>query len=148
MANLLFWQRWLFALSVGVVLFGLALAFFNGSPTFDLFNRQIDPAFWGNQPISSEAGLFRQWVYGVLGATMAGWGAMIAFIAHYPFRRKEQWAWYSVLIGMLIWYVVDTSISLAFGVAFNAIFNTAIFILASLPLMFTRAVFFPKNPAQ
>ena len=36
------------------------------------------------------------------------------------------------------WYVVDTSASLAFGVTFNAVFNTVLLVLiGGLPLIFT-----------
>jgi len=45
------------------------------------------------------------------------------------------------LLGLSLWYVIDTVISLCFSVVFNAVFNTAIFILAMLPLLFTRREF-------
>ena len=133
-----FWQRWLLAVSAIVVVFGLALAFLNQTPVFDvLFNNQIDPSFWGEQDLPSEAVRFERWIYGVLGATVAGWGVFIAFIAHYPFRNRERWAWYSLAIGLLVWYVPDTALSLVYA-PFNAAFNTLLLIAVGLPLLFTR----------
>ena len=136
-----FWLRWLVVLSVVIVAFGLGLAFLNDTPLFDLFHQQVDPVFWGDQPLPPAMLDFRGWAYGVLGATMAGWGVFFVFLAWIPFRRKERWSWNCFALGLLVWYVSDTLISLASGVIFNAVFNTLILVLVGLPLIFTRKVF-------
>jgi hypothetical protein len=136
-----FWQRWLFVLSLIIIAFGLGMAALNNTPLFDLLNRQVDPIFWGTQPLPQAALAFRGWTYGVLGAAMAGWGVFIAFVAHSPFRRQESWAWNCTALGILVWYLPDTSISLASGVIFNAAFNTGLLALVALPLFFTRKAF-------
>jgi hypothetical protein len=136
-----FWQRWLFVVSLIIVLFGLVMALLNGTPVFDLFNGQIDPVFWNKEPLGEAAENFQAWIYGVLGATVAGWGIIIAFVVHYPFKRKEKWAWNSLAAAVLFWYVLDTAISLYYGVGFNAVFNTILLILILLPLVFTRKQF-------
>ncbi|MGB6067906.1 MAG: hypothetical protein WBG50_24125, partial [Desulfomonilaceae bacterium] len=84
---------------------------------------------------------FQQWVYGVWGATIAGWGAFMAFIAYYPFAQKERWAWNCIVTGLAIWFVLDTTLSIYHRVYFNAAFNTALLILAGLPLAATRKDF-------
>jgi hypothetical protein len=133
-----FWQRWLLIGSILTALFGLGMALLSATPLFDVFNRLIDPAFWGESALPAEAIQFRGWAYALLGATMMGWGITLAFLAHYPFRRREAWAWWAVAVGMGGWYVVDTSASLAFGVTFNAVFNTVLLVLiGGLPLIFT-----------
>jgi hypothetical protein len=136
-----FWQRWLLVLSVVIVAFGLGMAVLNGTPLFDLLNHQVDPVFWDNQPLPAEALAFRGWAYGVLGATMAGWGVFFVFLTQVPFRRKERWAWNCLALGLLVWYVPDTILSLASGVTFNAVFNTVLLVLVALPLFFTRKEF-------
>jgi len=136
-----FWQRWLVAASVIVVVFGLFMAFFNRTLLFDLFNRGVDPAFWGAGAVPVEAQRFQGWAYGVLGATMAGWGLTLLFLARQAFLRKERWAWSSVLAGILLWFVVDEYISLASGAYFNAAFNLVFLVLVGLPLIFTRRHF-------
>ncbi len=131
----MFWQRWLFVLSLVIIAFGVLLALFSATPVFAIFHQLIDPVFFQHPDLGTQH--FQAWSYGLLGATMAGWGVFMAFIAHYPFRNKERWAWYCVAMGVLTWYVIDTSISLSFKVTFNAIFNTAVLILVALPLGFT-----------
>jgi hypothetical protein len=85
----LLWQRWLLALGVIIVVFGVALAFLYPTPLFDIFRTQIDPAFWAAGELTGGTLPFQQWIYGVLGATMAGWGTCVAFSAAVPFKRKK-----------------------------------------------------------
>lgn len=139
--SFLFWQRWLLILSLVIIAFGFGMALLNNTPLFDLLNRQVDPVFWKAQPLPAQALAFRGWIYGLLGATMAGWGVFIAFLAQNAFRRRERWAWNCILLGILAWYIPDSGISLAYGVVFNAIFNTVLLALVALPLVFTRKDF-------
>ena len=138
MQNFHFWQRWLFVLGNLLVVFGLLLAFFNQTPLFDfLFNNQINPAFWNSPQAPAEILAFQGWAYGVLGATVAGWGVFLAFLAHYPFRKKEPWAWNCIAAGLVVWFVSDTTISLVSHIYFNVFFNLALFLAGMLPLLAT-----------
>ena len=141
MTNFSFWQRWLFVVGIAVSVFGLFMAFFCGTPLFEAFNRQIDPAFWGTNVVENSAREFQKWAYGVWGATIAGWGISVTFMAHYPFRNKEKWAWNCLVMGMLVWFVLDTSLSVYYKVYFNAAFNTVLLILTMLPVILTRKYF-------
>jgi hypothetical protein len=142
MSQFLFWQKWLLVLGGVIVAFGLALAMFNQTPLFDaLFNRQINPTFWIEADVTPQIRAFQQWAYGVLGATMAGWGVFILFIAREPFRRRERWAWNCLAFGIGLWFVVDTALSIAANVIFNAAFNSLLLVLVLLPLLATRSYF-------
>ncbi len=79
MRSFSFWQRWLLIVGIVVTLFGVFMAIFNNTPIFKFFNDQIDPVFWASrlQPIPALS--FRTSVYGVWGATVAGWGLTLPF---------------------------------------------------------------------
>ena len=141
MSNFTFWQKWMVVVGIAIVVFGIFMAALSGSPLFDLFNRQIDPAFWGREQSLGTILGFQHWIYGGWGATIAGWGVFLTFISYFPFRNKEKWAWNCLSLGLLVWFVLDTSISLFYSVYFNAAFNTALLILAGLPIVFTRTEF-------
>lgn len=128
--------------SVIIVLFGLVIAFLNSTPLFEIFDRQINPVFWGSTNLAEEAERFQSWVYSVLGATVAGWGITLFFIARCPFQTKQKWAWMCIITAMLVWYMADTTLSLHFGVIINAIINTCLFMLVVLPLIMTYKQFF------
>lgn len=136
-----FWQKWLLGLGIVMVIFGLGLAFLSGTPVFSIFNQNIDPVFWGGTPLPSSAFTFQRWIYAVLGATLAGWGVCVAFMAQFPFRWRERWAWNALACAILLWFSVDTVYSLVFQVYFNAAFNSLLLIAALLPLGFTRRLF-------
>lgn len=131
------WDRWLLVVGWVVVLFGLLLAVLNRSAPMELlFHAQIDPAFWPDAP-SPEAVSFRTWAYAVLGATIAGWGLLVVALARHPFARRERWARNALAASLGLWFVVDTSLSLAAGVIFNAAFNTLLLLMVAAPLAAT-----------
>ena len=142
MKNHDFWQKWLLVLGIAMVPLGLLLAFFSQTTVAGIdFNQYINPAFWGTAALPAESILFQRWIYGVLGAVMAGWGVFIAFIAYYPFQRREKWSWNCLLIGFLVWFLPDTAISIYFKVHMNALINTCLFTLAILPLVAAKKHF-------
>jgi hypothetical protein len=137
-----FWQKWLLFAGVYLVVFGLYLTFFSQSKLMNfLFNRQIDPVFWTIVELPEEILKFQGWIYGVLGAVIAGWGTMIAFWAYYPFKTRERWAWNGLVWAIGIWYCADTAISALYGVSFNVLFNTVLLFLLGMPLVFTKKYF-------
>ena len=141
MSSFSFWQRWLVGAGFVMVVFGILMALTSGTAAFDLFNRQIDPAFWGANAVGGAARQFQQWIYAVLGATMAGWGVFLTYLARYPFSKKEPWVWNCLFLGLLVWFVLDTSLSVSYQVYFNAVSNMAFLILVGLPIVFTRKEF-------
>jgi len=138
------WFSWLLLLAIGIMGFGVFMALFNGTELFSLFNEGIDPAFWHGGLVPEAAREFQTWVYGTWGATIAGWGVFLVYVLIFSFRRREPWAWWCFIIGIVVWFVFDTAISLYHRVYFNAGFNTLIFLLALVPLIATRKDFAKK----
>ena len=136
-----FWQRWLFVVGLIITVFGIAMVLLSGTPLFDLLNRQIDPAFWGMDAVDQVAKRFQIWIYGAWGATVAGWGIFATYIVHYPFKKKERWAWHAIIFGLVVWFILDTSLSFLYKVYFNVALNAVLLVLAMLPLVFTRKDF-------
>jgi len=143
--NFNFWQKWLVGVGVYLVVFGLLLAFFGQSPLMDvLLNQYFDPIFWPDNLISTGTMQYKAWISSVLGAVIAGWGLSISFIAYYPFKLRETWAWKSIAVAVIFWFVVDTACSLYYRVPINAVFNLFTLALFALPLLFTWKSFFGK----
>jgi hypothetical protein len=132
------WQKMLLGLSLVIVLFGMFIGLLNGTSLFKPFGDQFDQAFWPSGGISDQVRQFQQWVYGVLGATMVGWGIFMFFIVKNAFPKREKWAWNCVMIGVLIWYLIDTGLSGYHGVGANMLLNTVILILIMVPLLMMR----------
>ncbi len=142
MNNFYFWQKFLLIVSGVLILMGLFIALFNQSTLFNiLFNENITTSFFNNDNMPSNFVQFQSWIYGVLGATILGWGIVIFSITKNAFREKQRWAWNCITIGICAWYIVDTSISIYFKVIFNAVFNTILFLAVLIPLVFTKKYF-------
>jgi len=132
------WKRWLLIAGTVMVGFGAALAFLSGMPFFEAFNEQFNAPFWGAEALTGAELSYQRWVNGVLGATMIGWGIFFLFIVKYPLEKKEPWAWSCILFGIVTWFIIDTGISVYFGVYANALLNTALLLLVLVPLAFTK----------
>ena len=73
-------------------------------------------------------------VYGILGAVIVGWMTTIGFVVFGPLRRRENWAWWAVVASVLIWFVLDTGLSLLLGFVGHALFNLAFAVGLAVPL--------------
>lgn len=145
MKSFFFWQKWLLSVGVLLVTMGIILTFFSQSRFMALIiNDQIDQAFWAAERVPENAVLFQSWITGVLGATVSGWGSMIVFLALFPFKNRESWAWKCLAISMMIWYIGDTAISAYYHVTSNVMLNTILLLIVGLPLTFTRNHFFQQ----
>lgn len=129
-----FWLRWLKIVGFLLVLFGIFMGLFNASPFFALFNDNIDPVFWGGDPLVRGTQDFRTWVYGAWGATIAGWGVSLLFLIYNAYEKRARWAWFAIALGLGIWYVLDTGVSIIFRVHFNVVFNSLILLAVVIPL--------------
>lgn len=137
-----FWQKWIFVTTLILIVYGLGVAFFSQTAIFNcLLNNQINTVFWGTAQVTEVVLRFQKFIYGVLGAVTAGWGITLAFIAHYPFKKKEIWAWNSLVLGICVWFAIDTGFSIYYNAYSNALINTLLLIVAGLPLMATKKEF-------
>jgi len=138
------WQRVLLAFTMLMALFGLVLALGSGSALFAPLHRHVDGVFWPDASMPAPAARFRHWGYGVLGSTIAGFGVVASFVVAVPFRRREVWAWWAVLLAILVWYVPDTALSAYHGVFVNVAFNTVVLAAIVVPTLATRKFFFGR----
>ena len=136
---------WLKIVSLLFAVFGIIVALFNQTEIFQItVGNQINPVFWTNSGLTSEALLFQRWIYGLLGATCLLVGILIFFIVKNAFVKKEKWAWNCLLVGVTAWFIIDTPVSLYFQVYFNVVFNVVLLSTILLPLALTRKDFY--NP--
>ena len=132
-----FWQKWLMAVCGIIVVFGLVIALLSWSPLFGVFNTLVNGTFWPGAGPDESTQQFTLWAYGMLGATMAGWGLTLAFIVNGPFGKKEKWSRDAIAAGVILWFVVDTIMSVYTGAYFNVGVNVLVLALAGLPLVMT-----------
>jgi hypothetical protein len=112
--------------SVGLVVAGLFL----GDQVFDRLGFGPDDG----EIVGERAREYIRLLYGVLGAAIAGWMTTIGVIAAGPLRRRESWAWWAIVAALLVWFVLDTGLSLFLGFVGHALFNIVFAVALTLPL--------------
>jgi len=133
-----FWQRWLFYSSLFIALTAILYAIFPEFSLFKPYNVAINQILWQSKSIPAEAEVFRNFIYGPLGGTMACVYIFLALIAYYPFKKKERWSRNAILFAFSVWFVIDSGICLYYGVFFQAgILNILSMLQKLLPVIFT-----------
>lgn len=140
-----FWQLWLLAVAAVIVIFGGVIALLSWSQFFSIFNGLVYDTFWPRSGPDAGSQGFMLWAYGMLGATMVGWGIFLAYLVRYPFAKKERWAWECITIGVVTWFIIDTAMSIMAKAYFNVAINVLLMILVGLPLLATMNSFRPNS---
>jgi hypothetical protein len=133
-----FWRSWLKAwcwatLAFGVNLAAAAIPSLDG-PTrwfYDLVHWPLDGQSSFNENV--------RFTCGVLGAVMIGW-ALTIFAAADAANKLGAPVWRALTGAIVIWYVVDSAISIATGAPGNAASNTVILLSFLAPILASGAL--------
>lgn len=139
-----FWKNWLNLWCVTVTLFGAILALAAFAPT-DGAARLVFALF--QMPLRDDMDNLHRFSIGLMGAVTMGWGMTlyVAFqAAHLLDAAHAPRIWRNITVVALIWYAVDSYISVMTGYWLNALSNTAILSLYLYAIWQSRAM---RDPA-
>jgi hypothetical protein len=141
-----FWTEWLLIANVLSLAIGFLTAFAGNSWLFQLHNEGTSDTFFSGQPLNDEVLKLKNWLFGIIGGCIVGFHILMIFITKYAFSKKENWAYRALCIGLLSWFLIDTSISFYYHAYYNIyLINVTALILIGLPLLMTRKEFFCKT---
>jgi len=127
-------RRWLLVTAVIVGAFGPVFSLAT-LPASDEFARwTLDLLAWpldGSQQYSDGAMRF---LSALTGGFLLGWGVMILCLRQWVYDAAPEQTRRAVVCGLLAWFLLDSTGSLAAGVASNAVFNVIVLLLAVGPL--------------
>ncbi|MEJ2750830.1 MAG: hypothetical protein P8183_23425, partial [Anaerolineae bacterium] len=106
------WWRWLLVVSIAGSVGGLVLAL--GSPLFPPALDAIYAFVFGPDAARSLSATDRVLLNVTLaigGGLQAGASAIIGYMAYYPLRRGECWAWRACVLGLTLWLLPDTGLT-------------------------------------
>lgn len=95
--------------------------------TLDLLSWPIDGATTYTSPDT-------RFLSALTGGFLLGWGVMIWLLSVWVYDKAPEAVRKTVLIGILSWFFLDSTGSIASGNASNALFNVAVLLLAVGPL--------------
>lgn len=130
------WWYWLVVVTCGVTIFSISLIIL---PDFMqlFFNAMFFSLSQAHTTFGEVAYSYIKFLYGVLGAVMIGWSVTLLFIIARPFRRGQREAWYAITASVLVWFMLDSSLSISAGFWQNAVFNAIFLVLFIIPLAAT-----------
>ena len=137
-----FWQKWLFYSSLIFAFSGIAFAFYGSNILFSPYIKMLAKIFWSQDEFPQQAELFRRFIYAPLGGTITCCYILLAFIAKFPFKEKQKWAWNAIAMSFTIWFLIDSSACIYYNVLPQIyIINLFSISVKLLPLIFTRKHF-------
>lgn len=141
-----FWYRWLHAVIVGVMLFGISMVLLPDviRQFFSVLIYSTPDAIETRFP--ADANAYVVLLHGVLGAVMAGWAVAMLMALRGPFLRGQREGWLLIALPFTAWYLADTAFSLRTGFWRNAVLNTVLAVLFAIPLAATREHFRRERP--
>lgn len=140
-----FWRHWLRMWCWGVTAFGVILAA-AAIPALDAPTRLFyDLVHWPIDGASSFDENVR-FTCGVLGAVTMGWGMTILALIDAAEKLGAS-VWRALTSALVIWFVVDSAISVAAGAPGNAVSNAVILALYLAPVFASGAINRPVSPA-
>ena len=119
-----------------IVIGSFAPVFFSGTMlatseparfTLDLLGLPLDGVQNYNEPTT-------RFLSALTGGFLLGWGVMVWCLSAWVYDKAPEQVRRTVVAGLLSWFVLDSSGSIASGNASNAVFNIAVLLLAVGPL--------------
>lgn len=129
-----FWRGWLNVWSAVVVVFGLVLA----GAGLDATDGVTEMLFGVMGPSGSfEWTPHLRFATALMGAVTLGWGLTFfaAFGAAHRLSDQAGPVWRALTIAALVWFVVDSALSVATGFWLNAVSNTGLMIGYLAPVL-------------
>lgn len=130
------WLAWLHVVLVVLFLYALVLVFAGGVA------RSMFSAFGFGPSDAIDTDEVRDYLelpFMVLGAVMAGWTFMMLQIVRGPLRDRAAWALPALTRSLVLWFVLDTGMSLVLGFPAHALFNIPFAIALAIPLARLRS---------
>jgi hypothetical protein len=127
---------WLQVVLVVVLTYSISLVV-AGSTAHSLFK------WFGFGPDSSidsvEVRNYLKLPYMVLGAVMSGWTLLMVQLVRGPLRDGSRWAYRFLVQSLVLWFALDTGMSLVLGYPTHALFNFPFAIALGIPLLSLRS---------
>ena len=128
-----FWLNWLAVVTVGVIAFGLLLVIAPGLARQG-FSLLVFSSADRISDFGPEAASYIELAQAVMGSVMAGWGMALLLILRGPMQRNLTEGLKFFGISLLVWFIPDTTFSIASGFWQNATLNLVFAVLFLIPL--------------
>lgn len=141
-----FWRGWMIVWCLGVVAFGLVLA--GGA-----FEATTGPVQWILETLQGPGELVfnpaMRFSLALMGCVSIGWALTMfaVMLAAFELGDRARPIWLGLTFGIVVWYVIDSALSVATGFGLNVIPNTLLLITYLVGLLASGALRAPATYA-
>ena len=134
-----FWRGWFMIWAISIVIFGLIVA----GGAFEATSGPIKLIFdklHGPSPALFDPAL--RFSLGVMGGVTIGWAVTLWVLVRAacdPGQGARE-MWNAITAGMIAWFVIDSSLSIATGFGLNVVPNALLFVMYPIGLMGSGAL--------
>lgn len=118
------------------VIISFGPVFFLGTmlPSSEAARWTLDLLSWPLDGVQNYEAPTTRFLSALTGGFLTGWGVCVWCLRQWVYDQAPEGVRKSVLAGLLAWFVLDSSGSIASGNASNALFNVIVLVLAVGPL--------------
>lgn len=127
-------KNWLLVTGIGIASFGPIFGLGSMLSTAEAARWSLDVLSWPLDGNMTYADGTTRFLSALTGGFLFGWGIMVLILRALVFDAAPDGVRKAVLGGLLAWFVLDSSGSIASGNASNAVFNVAVLLLLAGPL--------------
>lgn len=127
-------RRWLKFTAFAVAIFGPIFATGTMESIAAPARWSLDILAWPIDGAQDFAAPTTRFLSALTGGFLLGWGVMIWFLATRVYRHAPEPVRQAVLAGLLGWFLLDSTGSIASGQPINALFNVAVLLILVGPL--------------
>ncbi|MEL6674492.1 MAG: hypothetical protein AAFR61_19945 [Bacteroidota bacterium] len=127
----LFWIAYLKYVSLFFAVMGALWAIMGTFDPFGIYEGLMSEAFFDQEKLPPEAKKIFSFILGPFGATALGYFLLQYAITDFALIKRERWAYNSILLAFLAWFVLDSMMS----IFADAFFNVLLANLTTLVLM-------------
>lgn len=134
-----FWRNWLLVWSVGVLTFGVVLA----GGAFEATSGPVRLVYQGLQgPGDLVFDPTMRFTLAVMGCVSIGWAVtmFLMFRAAFSLGEHARPIWMGLTLGVVTWFVTDSSLSVATGFGLNVIPNTVLILTYLIAILGSGAL--------
>lgn len=129
-----FHKLWLKVAAVVIGSFGPVFALGTMAATLEPARLTLDLLSWPIDGATTFASPDTRFLSALTGGFLTGWGVTVWCLSTWVYDHAPEAVRKTVLTGLIAWFLVDSSGSIASGNASNAVINVAILLLAVGPL--------------
>ncbi|TQV87992.1 hypothetical protein [Aliikangiella coralliicola] len=134
-----FCQRWLEFVAIMHIAGGVALTLHFPEAVWTYYQGELFSVFSVNTSAINEVKSMVDMLVRIFGPTVASWGIMMLYLIKRISIHQDKGATFILTIAVLVWFTLDTSLSLLNGMTLHLVLNSSALVAILFPVYWLNA---------